>query len=152
MSERQCSVEECDRPYYAKGYCKLHYNRWSKWGDPLIVKQVQYASPEESFEARTMPVTETGCLLWTGGTSADGYGSMWVGGKDVYAHRYAWERVNGHNHVALRMQHLCLTPACCYNDQLRLPTRPETSRNMAGLPTEQTSEYRDVSWSKSTGK
>src|SRR5699024_4027085 len=79
MSERQCSVEECDKPYYAKGYCKRHYLQWYRWGDPLIVKHVKYASPEESFEARTMPVTETGCLLWTGGTSAGGYGYISVG-------------------------------------------------------------------------
>jgi hypothetical protein len=27
-----CSV--CDRPHSAKGYCKVHYRRWRKYGDP----------------------------------------------------------------------------------------------------------------------
>lgn len=33
-----CSIEECDRKYYCKGYCKLHYTRAKRHGDPLIVK------------------------------------------------------------------------------------------------------------------
>src|SRR5699024_8802903 len=152
MSERQCSVEECDRPYYAKGYCKLHYNRWSKWGDPLIVKQGQYADPEESFEARTMPVTETGCLLWTGGMSADGYGSMWVGGKDVGAHRYAWERANGPIPEGMYIDHKCYTRACCNVAHLRLATHAENSRNRSGAYANNTSGYRGVFWSKRAGK
>lgn len=45
MSKRRCDVEECDRPYYAKGYCGTHYQRWRKWGDPLIVKNIRYADP-----------------------------------------------------------------------------------------------------------
>src|SRR5699024_862664 len=113
MSKRQCSIEECDRPYEAKGYCKLHYNRWSRWGDPLIVKYVKYASPEESFEARTMPVTETGCLLWTGASCADGYGYISVDGSVIRTHRYAWEREYGPVPEGMHIDHKCYTRACC---------------------------------------
>lgn len=35
---RACDINDCDRPHRARGYCQLHYNRWSKWGDPLAVK------------------------------------------------------------------------------------------------------------------
>ncbi len=30
-----CSVEGCGRKHQAKGNCSLHYERWSKHGDPL---------------------------------------------------------------------------------------------------------------------
>ncbi len=30
-----CTVQSCDRPYYGRGWCKLHWQRWSKTGDPL---------------------------------------------------------------------------------------------------------------------
>jgi len=152
MSKRRCDVEECDRPYYAKGYCQSHYRRWHKWGDPLFVKQVQYADPEESFEARTMPVTETGCLLWTGSTSSKGYGFMWVGGSVIGAHRYAWERANGPIPEGLYIDHLCYTPACCNIDHLRLATSAENSRNKSGAYANNTSGYRGVSWDKNAGK
>ena len=32
-----CSVNTCLKPYYAKGFCKLHYVRFKKHGDPLAV-------------------------------------------------------------------------------------------------------------------
>jgi len=30
-----CSVEGCNAPSRARGWCRLHYGRWFKWGDPL---------------------------------------------------------------------------------------------------------------------
>lgn len=42
-----CSVEDCQLPSEAKGWCKNHYNRWYRTGDPLGVKSVarEGASP-----------------------------------------------------------------------------------------------------------
>lgn len=30
-----CSVDGCDRPINAREFCKRHYYRWSRYGDPL---------------------------------------------------------------------------------------------------------------------
>lgn len=39
MAERTCSVDGCDRPTgirgTARGWCRLHYGRWQRHGDPL---------------------------------------------------------------------------------------------------------------------
>ncbi len=32
---RACSIEGCARPHLARGWCAAHYERWSKYGDPL---------------------------------------------------------------------------------------------------------------------
>jgi len=32
-----CSVDGCGDPGYCKGFCRIHYNRWRKHGDPLHV-------------------------------------------------------------------------------------------------------------------
>lgn len=152
MSKRQCDVEECDRLHYGRGYCKLHYSRWRKWGDPMVVNRVRCASPEESFEARTMPVTETGCLLWTGGTFAEGYGGIAVDGRTIRAHRYAWEREHGPIPKGMHIDHRCHTRACCNVAHLRLATHTENTRNKSGPASNNTSGHRGVSWNKGTGK
>jgi hypothetical protein len=36
---KTCSVENCDRPVKGHGYCDKHYQRWKKYGDPLIVNK-----------------------------------------------------------------------------------------------------------------
>lgn len=35
VSERICSVDDCDRRHYGRSFCRLHYQRWRKHGDPL---------------------------------------------------------------------------------------------------------------------
>lgn len=35
-----CSIEGCDQPHDARGWCKTHYMRWRSNGDPLVVKRV----------------------------------------------------------------------------------------------------------------
>ena len=30
-----CSISDCDRPFLARTYCRKHYGRWWKYGDPL---------------------------------------------------------------------------------------------------------------------
>jgi len=55
MSNRTCSVMECERSYYSLDYCKLHYTRWKRHGDPLVRK---YKVPEPSGNA---PCVVVGC-------------------------------------------------------------------------------------------
>jgi len=38
MTERTCSVNDCNRPHYGRGFCAMHYQHWRKTGsadDPL---------------------------------------------------------------------------------------------------------------------
>jgi transposase-like protein len=30
-----CSIEGCDKPHSSRGWCKEHYDRYLRWGDPL---------------------------------------------------------------------------------------------------------------------
>lgn len=38
MTQRICSIENCVRPSRKRGWCALHYNRWHRHDDPLIVR------------------------------------------------------------------------------------------------------------------
>ena len=35
-----CTIPECASPVLSRGMCRKHYDRWRKWGDPLIVGRV----------------------------------------------------------------------------------------------------------------
>ncbi len=35
MGVTQCAVEHCSAPVSCKGWCRAHYRRWQRWGDPL---------------------------------------------------------------------------------------------------------------------
>lgn len=37
---KQCSIEDCERIKFGKGYCRMHYTRYKKSGDPLYVKKI----------------------------------------------------------------------------------------------------------------
>lgn len=46
-----CLVDNCDRPHRARGFCHMHYKRWAKHGNPLVIgrsgRVPQWSSLEE---------------------------------------------------------------------------------------------------------
>jgi hypothetical protein len=37
VSDLTCTIDGCDKPIRARGWCSLHYGRWNRNGDPLVV-------------------------------------------------------------------------------------------------------------------
>jgi len=147
---KTCSIDGCNSKSHGRGYCNKHYLRWWRLGDPQIVKTPIYATPEESFAARTE--WQGNCLIWTG-TSSSGYGSLRVNGKMRKAHRYAWERVNGPIPDGLFIDHMCYNRLCVNPDHLRPATRSQNGSNRSSLAkTSATSGVRNVSWDKKNRK
>ncbi|MGH8103788.1 MAG: NUMOD3 domain-containing DNA-binding protein [bacterium] len=77
------------------------------------------------LESKAIPVTESGCLLWTG--HGNSYGTISMNGKRKYAHRLAWELVNGQIPESLFVCHHCDMPACIRIDHLFLGTSKENN-------------------------
>lgn len=126
-----CSIEGCEQPHEARGWCSRHYDSWRAHGDPLALKYHRYSTPEESFSARTKS-SPSGCLEWTGALYGNGYGNIRVGGRSALAHRYAWERANGPIPEGAEVDHICHNVACVAVEHLRLATRVQNSRNFSG--------------------
>jgi HNH endonuclease/Helix-turn-helix domain of resolvase len=111
MAKRTCSVVEngelCGKPIWARGWCDKHYQRWRKYGDPLVVQRLQ-GDGLLRFESR---VDRSGgpdaCHPWTGKPRRDGYGMMKFGGKYRLAHTVAWELANGPVPPGLEIDHEC---------------------------------------------
>lgn len=67
---------------------------------------------ESWVDEYSIPVTETGCLLWLGFWSEKGYGQLRINGKIKRAHRESYERSIGPIPKGLCVCHSCDVPAC----------------------------------------
>ena len=76
-------------------------------------------SVAERFSQQVVPVTESGCWLWTGYTNVQGYGHFQAEMGRTSAHRYSLEKRLGRALSPGRIAcHKCDTPACVNPDHL----------------------------------
>ncbi|MBK8816379.1 MAG: HNH endonuclease [Methylococcaceae bacterium] len=71
----------------------------------------------DKFMEFVIPVTETGCWLWTGETRND-YGRINIDGQEIKADIASWETQYGRLPVGQRLQHKCNVRCCVNPDHL----------------------------------
>jgi hypothetical protein len=81
---RLCSIEGCGKPHLARGWCRQHWNRWRREGDPL--HQAKKGAPL-NFLMSLIGTAETECIKWPHSVINGGYGSVFFDGKRRTAHR-----------------------------------------------------------------
>lgn len=86
-----------------------------------------------------------GCWLWRGAKDPEGYGRIQVKGRTAYAHRLAWESVNGVIPPGVQLDHQCRVRNCVRPAHLKAVSNKLNSENQ-GLRTTNKSGYRGVSW------
>lgn len=74
-----------------------------------------------------------GCWIWTANATPGGYGLFKVatglsGGRQAYAHRWAYERANGPIPAGLELDHVCNVVRCVNPAHLEPVTRRENER------------------------
>ncbi len=90
---RACKVAGCDGSHEGHGWCRIHYRRWRKYGDPLAGG----TSPGEAARYyRDVVLTYDGddCLVWPYGKS-DGYAVLAIPGRSKWLTKLICEDVYG---------------------------------------------------------
>lgn len=129
VADHSCSVQDCNRPRYVRGYCRMHYKRWLRnKGD--FFKPHRSAPIEEWFWYH---VKKNGshCWSWGGATDPKGYGIISHGYKNHLAHRVSFELHHGPIPDGWHVCHRCDNPRCTNPDHLYLGSHYENIHEAA---------------------
>jgi hypothetical protein len=124
------------RASYVRSRERILFVKWHRWHgvpcDRRTSGRVAEAPPDRFLSK--VERTESGCWLWTGGISKDGYGKFPVlvtPGKPfrwVRAHRWSYEHFIGPIPPKLTLDHLCRVRNCVNPEHLEPVTNAENTR------------------------
>jgi hypothetical protein len=134
MKGDPCTIEGCDRPQVARGWCHAHWSRWQRNGDVRADLPIGGVEPYERVMARSVE-QPGGCRVWTGAVGTHGYGvtstprgAKAKGNRMVCVHRIVAEHHLGPSD--LFVLHSCDNKLCVNIDHLRYGTHSDNMIDM----------------------
>ena len=103
---------------------RTHYTRRRRTNVSLSVHKVRMKPPEERFWRKVTKGPD--CWLWTGKCGAKHYGRLHVDGKEIRAHRFAYELFHGPIPEGDHVVHKCGDWRCVRPEHLALGKAPVT--------------------------
>lgn len=95
MAEKSvCKIENCNKRHLARGWCKMHYQRWKRNGNP-IAGRTPAGDLDRYFRQVVLAYEGDECLTWPYARATNGYGHLKRDGRTYSVHRLVCIEVNG---------------------------------------------------------
>jgi hypothetical protein len=92
-TDRICSISDCGKPHYGKGWCVSHYTRWRRNGAPELGRATHGVPMQWLLEHVSHSGIE--CLIWPFGRLTNGYVTVRLDGKSRIGSRVMCELAHG---------------------------------------------------------
>lgn len=129
----KCLVEDCPRGGWCRGWCKMHYTRWERHGDPGGAKPLHVKNdPKANLLLQVDTTDPDKCWVWQGRVGLAGYGyvttSEFGDKRPRIAHRVSYRLFVGPIPEGLVLDHLCRVRRCINPAHLEPVTTAENNR------------------------
>lgn len=132
INNRVCKEDDCYKPLKAKGWCSMHYYRFTVHGDPSATLKVygldrsNVDAVKAYLDARSVDVG--GCRVWNTDNTSNRYGWVSSGNINQSAHSLSYEINVGSIPDGMNVLHRCDNGLCIRPEHLFLGSHAE---NMA---------------------
>lgn len=123
-----CSIPDCGNGVAYRGWCRKHYERWRKHGDPTAYKIVNRS---RDFILQALKSEQDDCIEWPY-SKWFGYGRSSFDGSTTLAHRQVCSLAHGPEPFKLaEAAHNCGNRGCVNPRHLRWATRQSNNDDIA---------------------
>jgi hypothetical protein len=144
-----CLIDGCNGQCHAKGWCKTHYDRWRRHGNPLaVVREVNPTAKRAWINSASRSTTD-GCIDWPWGQHNGGYGHVAWNGSTRPVHTIVCETAHGPRPIGMEAAHSCGRPICANPAHLRWATPKENSNDKIAHGTDlrgERSPHAELTW------
>lgn len=126
---RICSIEGCERKFYGRELCSMHYQRLTKRGTTDPSYKMDDATRFWSKVDKTPGFGPNGdCWRWVPPLQSNGYAQFSINQRPVWAHRFSFFLTHGRYPEPVG-RHTCDNPPCVRPDHIIEGTQADNMRD-----------------------